>query len=544
MRVFTKQEVETMLEDEFVKEIILPILEGLGWQEVQNWHGRQELGKDVVGWRSNPDVGYLESLAVVAKASAPSGAHGTAVISTQITQALNRPFRTRTTQRELEVDEVWVVVNKVLAKETRDSIKAGITLPRGRLVILDLDDCWKLVQRFVLTSKREALQLSQDVLASMESPYDLRLVTTERGQVLEVRERYPGQSEEMPLKGRVVFTFDKPERAQELTKYLKRVEETGEEEELPEGITARVETEGIDEVALQLFGGLPDQMSFTMGSSKTNEKVRLSFHVGPLEDTAVELPFVEMDILARGTKQMRLANDLQELPIRVEMLIVYAGEITVNFSIKVGEASAHWVHLGMQLLDAITQRGTITITNADTGIVMHQICVAFPQSSGDWPPGFAEVARVLKKVEERTKKVVVIPAKPFTQEEVDRLEELRLIVDHGYTEGTVSEFQVEFLVNKKILDGLLAEVNQLARAGDLCVGGDETVELFGATINLGRSTTRLPESVVVNEEEIRSILSSYESEEEVAITFKFQATDPGIARKDFVDWRDGRMIAQ
>lgn len=544
MRVFTKQDVENMLEEEFVREIVLPILEGQGWQEVQNWHGRQELGKDVVGWRANPEVGYLETVAVVAKAAPPSGAQGAAVISTQITQALKRPFRTRTTLRELEVDRVWVAVNKPLAKETRDSIEAGITLPHGKLVILDIDDCWRLAQPFILTSKRDVLQLSQDTLKAFESPYDLRLITTDRGQTLEVHERYPGQSEELPLKGRVVFSLENETKPQELTEYLRRIEETGEEEELPEGITARIETEGIDEVALQLFGGLPDQMSLLMGSSETSEKIRLSFRVEPLDGPAVELPFLEMDILARGTKQMRMANEHQKLPIRVEMLVVYEGEMRLNFNVKVGEASAHWVDKGMKLLDAITRRGTISVTNVDTGIPMHVMCVAIPQGKIGWPPAFADLARVLSAVEERTGKVVIIPDRAFVHEEVRILEELRLIVDQGYTESTAKEFQLEFLVNSRVVDDLLVEVKAAVSEGTFRVGGVETIEIFGTALSLGRSMTTLPAATLTNEADIRTKVQRASSDEDKGIVFAFEITDGGRVRKEFIEWQDGKVLDQ
>lgn len=545
MRVFTKQEVKSMQEEEFVKEIVLPILEGQGWQEVQNWHGGQELGKDVVGWRVNPEVGYLETVAVVAKASPPSGVQGTAVISTQITQALRRPFRTRTTQRELTVDQVWVAVNKPLAKETRDGIEAGIVLPRGKLVILDLNDCWKLAQPFVLTSKRDVLQLNQDTLKTFESPYDLRLITTDRGQTLEVHERYPGQSGELPLKGRVVFSFEAPENVQELTEYLRRVEETGEEEELPQGITARIETEGIDEVALQLFGELPDQMSlFIMGSAKTNEKIRLSLRIAPLDRPVVELPFLEMDVLARGTKQMRMANEDQDLPVRLEMIVVYAGEMTLNVTVKVDQSSAHWVDKGMKLLDAITRQGTVTVTNVDTGIAMHQICIAIPQAKSGVSPAFAELARVLAAVEERTGKVLIIPNRSFNQEEVRTLEELRLVVDQGYFEGDVESFELEFLMNRSAIDELLAEVKGHASEGRFRERGEEKVEIFGTSFDLGQSITIFPAASLINETETRSRMQHIAPDEDEVVVLQFKPISSGKMRKDFVDWQDGRVLDQ
>lgn len=544
MKVFTKQDIENMLEEEFVREIILPVLEGQGWQEVQNWHGRQELGKDVVGWRANPEVGYLETVAVVAKAVPPAGAKGVAVISIQVTQALKRPFRTRTNQRELHVDQVWVVVNKPLAKETRDSIDAGVVLPRGKLVILDLDDCWRLAQPFILTSKRDVLQLSQDTLSAFKSPYDLRLITTDQGQRLEVRERYPGQSEELPLQGRVMFTFEDPTKPQELTEYLKRIAETGEGEQLPEGINARIAADGIDDVAMQLFGGLPDQMSLFISSAETNEKIRLSFRFEPLDRAAVDLPFLEMDVLARGTKQMRMANEHQHLPIRVELIVVYEGEMTINLNVKVGEASAHWLDKGVKLLDAISRRGTVTVTNVDTGIAMHIWCIAIPQAKSSLPPSFADLARVLAAVEERTGRVLLFPIRAIFQEEAQIMEELKLIVDQGYTEGTTEKIQMEVLVNSRDLDERLEEIKGLASKGKFRKAGEETIEIFGTTLHLGRSVTTIPPATLINEAEIRTRMQQSSSDEDEIIVFHFETTGSGKLRKDFIDWQDGRVLYQ
>ncbi|MGI8767223.1 MAG: hypothetical protein ACR2KM_12055, partial [Gemmatimonadaceae bacterium] len=461
-----------------------------------------------------------------------------------VTQALSRPFRTRTTQRELVVDQVWVAVNKPLAKETRDSIAAGVVLPRIKLVILDLDDCWRLAQPFVLTSKRDILQLSQDILRAFESPYELRLVTTEHSQSLEVRERFPGQSEQLPLRGRIVFPFETPEKSQELTEYLKRIEETGEEEQLPEGITAKIETDGLDDVALQLFGDFPAQMSLFMGSAETSEKVRLSIRVEPLDGAAVELPFLEMNILTRGTKQVRMANEHQNLPIRVELLVTSNREMTFNFTVKVGETSAHWVDKGMKFLDAIKRRGTVTFTNVDTGITMRQLCIALPQARKGWSPTFADLARVLAALEERTGKVVIIPDRPIVQEEAQIMEELKLVVDQGYTEDPIKEFQLDFLVNSMILNDVLAEVKQHASEGHLRESREELFEIFGTTLNLGRSIASIPPATLMNEAEIHNQMQQSGSDEDQIIGFQFETTGTGKLRRDFVDWQDGRVLIQ
>lgn len=544
MRVFTKQDVESMLEKEFVIEIVLPILEGQGWQEVQNWHGRQELGKDVVGWRVNPEVGYLEAVAVVAKAAPPSGAKGVAIVSTQITQALQRPFRTRTTQRELEVDQVWVAVNKPLSKETRDSIEAGVVLPHGKLVILDLDDCWRLAQPFILTSRRDVLQLSQDTLKAFESPYDLRLITTDHGQMLEVHERYPGQSEELPLEFRVVFSFEDQIKALELSEYLRRINETGEGEELPEGITAKIETEAIDQVTLQLFGELPNQMSFLMGSAETNEKTRLSFRVEPFNGSAEELSFLEMDVVARGTKQIRMANEHQNLPIRVELLVKYEGEMTLNFTVKVGEASAHWVDKGMKLLDAMKRKGTITVTNVDTGIAVHQMCIAFPQAKTGWSPALADLARVLTAVEERTGRVIIIPDRALVWKEIQILDHIKQIVDQGRVEASVKNFQMEFLVNKSILDDVLDDIKKHTSEGNFRESREESVEVFGTALHLGRSVTIIPPATLMNEDEIHAKFRQVNSVEDEVVAFEFETKGEGRIRKEYVDWQDGRILPQ
>ncbi len=84
-----------MSEPELTKTVIMPLLEAMGYERVEYYHGPDEAGKDLVAWRRD-DFGSLELTAVQVKKLRPSRvAASTSSFSgiiAQLSQALEKPL--------------------------------------------------------------------------------------------------------------------------------------------------------------------------------------------------------------------------------------------------------------------------------------------------------------------------------------------------------------------------------------------------------------------------------------------------------------------
>lgn len=72
MVALTKERVRKMKEAELRKEVLLPLLQAMGYQHVFEHHGSRELGKDFICWKHD-ELGSRKNLALVVKAVPLSG---------------------------------------------------------------------------------------------------------------------------------------------------------------------------------------------------------------------------------------------------------------------------------------------------------------------------------------------------------------------------------------------------------------------------------------------------------------------------------------
>lgn len=108
--MYTKKQVEQMIEDDLREEVLIPLLRSMGYRDVSKYHGGDnEKGKDVVCW----SLGKLDNrinLALVVKAKPLSGKinvdKGTAgEVRGQVQQCFAKPFVDPITGEDQEVNE-------------------------------------------------------------------------------------------------------------------------------------------------------------------------------------------------------------------------------------------------------------------------------------------------------------------------------------------------------------------------------------------------------------------------------------------------------
>src|SRR5688500_16973404 len=107
--LLTMKDLRGMKEARLRVDVIIPLLEAMGYQGVQEWHGLTERGKDGVCCDVAKNGDYT-NIAVVAKRGRITGkaCHEAA---RQIRQALNVEFRDKHTREPRPVHIVWVVTN-------------------------------------------------------------------------------------------------------------------------------------------------------------------------------------------------------------------------------------------------------------------------------------------------------------------------------------------------------------------------------------------------------------------------------------------------
>lgn len=149
-------ELETLNESELRKKIIIPLMQAMGFNDVIEYHGTNEKGKDIIGWKSDELKGRLY-YAVIAKAGDIHGSVGktnsASEVLYQVRQAFSSPYRDIYGLSEVKIHRCIVITNGSISSSAIESISGDIgssNLERN-LDFIDVNKLKLLVDKYLPT---------------------------------------------------------------------------------------------------------------------------------------------------------------------------------------------------------------------------------------------------------------------------------------------------------------------------------------------------------------------------------------------------------
>ncbi len=111
----------------FRTQVLIPLLNAMGYQDVDHTHGAHELGKDIVAWSESPDGSRAYTAFVVKVGRIGASATGDAgTVATQIRQAFGSSFRSKTAADVHQASTVQVVTTGTIKQPSREAILAQV----------------------------------------------------------------------------------------------------------------------------------------------------------------------------------------------------------------------------------------------------------------------------------------------------------------------------------------------------------------------------------------------------------------------------------
>lgn len=120
------EKIKNLSENEFRKEVLIPLFIAMGYQNVIEYHGKNERGKDII-FHETDNVGEKIYTAVVVKKERIHGTIGKAgsvadVVFIQATQALNEPYIDVYSMDSLKIDKCWVLTSNEIVPSSFEAI--------------------------------------------------------------------------------------------------------------------------------------------------------------------------------------------------------------------------------------------------------------------------------------------------------------------------------------------------------------------------------------------------------------------------------------
>jgi hypothetical protein len=509
---FSRDQIEAMLEAEFRQEVLIPLLQAMSYKDVRLRHSAGELGKDIIGWKSDT-WGNRENWALVAKAVRLSGKASytkgsVSEVQTQIFESFGDPFDDPITAEKRDVDRVVVACNKPIGREFIEALGAILksTNLLGRVEIWDDQHVWELYEQYIVPPIQKVLRMQADI-ASFDSHYNLDVNISGNTTTIGLKERFPGAAQEQPLTGTMSFAFQDSPIDKEAMEAMERFMATGEQIEVG-GTHVR---EFNFPILRRILGADMKVDKLWMTRVPNIPPITARIEIRNTDDDAFIFPNTILRAAHGGDDEITISDEHQPGPLHVEFVLNWkAGTLQVSFFPNITfPIEAPTLYMLLWLHHCLSKPFTLKVTEPDgdspifnIGDQLRDPIVASPK------PDDLSLAGDLAMIQLRTNHRIVIPAANFSADDIENLTLLRAVLQRGrlrteWTELIMTDSGGEPTVREQteqLLDGLVDGKRWFAQVKPT------TLPLFGQEIPLGLARFAFC-ARLANEAEVRALIS-------------------------------------
>lgn len=395
--LYTREQIESFNEDELSQNVLVPLLERMGFQDVFYHHGGPlEQGKDIVMVR-NDEIYGTRNFAVVVKAKPITGnATIAGEIHTQIKQCFGKPFIDTRTNENRKIHFCYVICSKVIKKEGSYSLSTLLENDphiKANTRIIDGDELVRLVKRHLPhILMLEGVQKGLQALNSLDPNYNFVLFADGKKSILKMKNK-EGKNE--PADFKIQMQFPNTEEGR-----LKQ-------SELKKSFTDNSNFE-VERKYIKHFSFPPILQKFL--DSLDNDDFKLKF--GPVENTSFSLPvsikfysskktpftlpYIELKCIENEPSHFTLSNKDQPIPLKI-IFIISKSETECKFTLSYdskGRTFQSYLDL-LRLQQAYSEGGKVIIDDYNSKLPI--MTLTMPGSQAPKPE--KKLISLVKKVE-------------------------------------------------------------------------------------------------------------------------------------------------
>lgn len=144
------QTLQSLQEDELTELVIIPLLQKLGFDDIDYTHGVLERGKDIVFTRRDPlsDPKYIGATVKAHKLDGNvQSSRSMSAVYYQVRQAIDSPFVIPRNGRRVILSEIYVITSHPISQQAIQSISASLVRDGSRVTFIDGSKLLSLVEK-------------------------------------------------------------------------------------------------------------------------------------------------------------------------------------------------------------------------------------------------------------------------------------------------------------------------------------------------------------------------------------------------------------
>lgn len=524
-----------MNEKDLRQQILIPLLKAMKYQDVREYHGTTEFGKDIVCWELNK-LKNRHNLALVVKATAISGnSLSCADVTSQVCQCFGDTYNDLITGSKVWVNECWVVSNKLISHDAIDHIvkDIGRSVYAGDVNFIGIDKLWKLVEEYMpLQAAREKLEDVQRAYETLDTHYGVVTQLSGTGIHQTLVEKFPGAAQEKPLAFHINFEFPKTDEGKAQMEALERFRATGAPVKIPGTFIKNLEYPGI---LKQIYPPMTPDGFLEFSLLRHPEPVFLRCDIQSDDGEQCAIEYIHLICTQAGQEEITLTNEDQPIPFKVQ-LIIRKGRPDIDIQIHMAHNAPLNVHqqlFQMRLRSCLSKPYSMRFTHLETGQL---VCSATSQTGWGETPNddFIDALQALDKLQMKTGKLIHIPERNLNDEEYQDIAMLRSLFHTGKLGANWNTASAAAIITDDTRAKIRQDLSRLAGdEGFYCFQYEEILTLFGEVYPLGPIKEVSLPMRLANWEEIKAQIDEGFCGK---VQLKFIPRDDGRFVKEYVQW--------
>ena len=485
--LLSRETIESLEEAEFRRKVLIPLFVAMGFRDVLEYHGAEELGKDIVMWK--PDVvSGRENYAVVAKVG-KIDSRNRGEVQGQISQCFGESFPDPVTGAEKTVDRVIVATSGKVTPHAQTAIRADLRTRNlnNQVDFLAGDLLIQRVREYLSQELIwESLKQAQKVLAESFADWGFGLTVYPDGTTGVFITNKPGaEALDRPIKVSVMSKLPPTIEGAEKRAEMQRFFEEGEAVELTSEF---IEDHELPEFAQTLLAAGKVERVY-MSASLIDPPILRRLDFLGAKGSAVTMEYVHFTHVQSSRAAATISNKSQPIPFRIKLRFDKTnrekGSLGVSWDL--GESpDAVSSAKALLLSQVFAEGGKVVIrdwkTQVPEGVIDFEADTSYRPN-----PGVLEVARRLALIQERAGVVLEVGKVTISSEEIVEILRTSDIIAQGRyiaREGAQFTAVVDARGDEA---GASSEVNPDVRIKVQVSRQGEVVTILGKTIDLGPS---------------------------------------------------------
>jgi Restriction endonuclease len=531
--MLTRADIQNMNEDELRKQVLIPLLKAMKFNNVVETHGAGEKGKDIVCWKPD-ELGARVNYAIVAKAARLSGkvsGHRGSVneVHMQIQQCFGTPFVDTIHGSEQQVHRVWVISNRPSTSEAVESLKSSLTpheLERN-ISIIDGDMLWDLVKKKLAEARLQELHETGMWLDSLDSHYRVSAKASGPRITFGIEEKFPGAALEKPLTAKARYMFPDTEEGRARREAFRQHIAKGTPVEIP---AAFVEF-SFPELLQNVWGDSSSWKTISLGPITSPESLLVRVEIHSDDGGGFRLGYVDLRETQGGTEELTFTNDHQPIPERLKLVLNrQTGKVNFTMNSRQYGLNVKQILDSLRMQQAMSKGGLLRFFHFDSDLRLLEV----PISAGSTEPPDADQLAAIEDfvaIQIKVQRPINLPDRDITPDEMNLLNKLRHILHFGRLRSQWDNLMVDLPAQeaRKLLPDFTG-----GRAQSIGRQDSETVEFFGVELPLGPILHCAPQAILANEEAVNKQLEH--AGDDTPVTMRFVPGDDDTYVIDYLNW--------